>query len=147
MIMHPDAYTFHKRFVMALRESLWNEVLKRGFNAEFSTIGQLYKTACMLEEATRYHHGMHRPENVQSTSSQSHKSVTYRPASLVTATSRPVPQIRAAPTLPAHSQTVSAPRPKPQTTGLGLNPNNYPQRGNSTYKPPAVREHSSLVGV
>jgi hypothetical protein len=52
MIMQPDAYTFRKRFVAALREPLQNEVLKRGFNAEFSTIEQLYKTACMLEEAT-----------------------------------------------------------------------------------------------
>jgi Zinc knuckle len=62
--------------------------------------------------------------------------VTYRPAGPVTAISRPVSQSRAAPTLPAHSQTVSAPRPEPWTTGLGLNPNNYPQWGNNTYKPP-----------
>jgi hypothetical protein len=50
MIMQPDAYTFHKRFIAALHESLQNEVLKQGFNAEFSTIKQLYKTARMLEE-------------------------------------------------------------------------------------------------
>jgi Zinc knuckle len=76
-------------------------------------------------------------ENVQSTSSQPHKSVTYRPAGPVTAISRPVPQSRAVLTLPAHSRTVSAPRPEPRTTGSGLNPNNYPQWGNNTYKPPA----------
>jgi hypothetical protein len=132
MIMQPDAYTFRKRFVVALHKPLRNEVLKRGFNAEFSTIKQLYKTACMLEEATRYHHGMCHPENVQSTSSQPYKSVTYRPAGLVTAISRPVPQVRVAPTLPAHSRTVSAPRPEPWTTGSGLNPNNYPQWGNTS---------------
>jgi hypothetical protein len=91
----------------------------------------------MLEEATWYHHGIHCRENVQSTSSQPHKSVTYRPAIPVTASSRPVPQIRATLTLPAQSQTVSVLRPEPQTTGLGLNPNNYPQWGNNMYKPPA----------
>jgi hypothetical protein len=52
MIMQPDAYTFCKRFIVALRKPLRNEVLKRGFNAEFSTIEQLYETACMLEEVT-----------------------------------------------------------------------------------------------
>jgi hypothetical protein len=107
MIMQPDAYTFRKRFIAALHEPLRNEVLKWGFNAEFSTIEQLYETARMLEEATRYNHGMHHPENVQSTSSQPHKSVTYRPAGLVTATSWLVPQSRVVLTLPAHSRTVS----------------------------------------
>jgi hypothetical protein len=51
MIMQP-ADTFRKRFIAALHEPLRNEVLKWGFNAEFSTIEQLYETACMLEEAT-----------------------------------------------------------------------------------------------
>jgi Zinc knuckle len=137
MIMQPDAYTFRKRFIMALRKPLQNEVLKRGFNAEFSTIEHLYETARMLEEATQYHHGMHRSENMQSMSSQPYKSVTYRSASPVTASSRPVPQIRVPLTLPAHSQTVSVLRPEPRTTGSGPNPNNYPQWGNNTYEPPA----------
>jgi Zinc knuckle len=95
----------------------------------------------------RYHHGMCRPENVQSTCSQPQKSVTYRPAGLVTANSRPVPQIRAVPTLPAHSRTMSAPRPEPRTTGSGLNPNNYPQWGNNTYKPPANAGHDRANNV
>jgi hypothetical protein len=103
MIMQPDAYTFCKRFVVALREPLRNEVLKRGFNAEFGTVEQLYETACMLEEAMHYHHGMRHPEDVLCTSSQPHKSVTYRSAGPVTVSSRPVPQIRAPLTLPAHS--------------------------------------------
>jgi hypothetical protein len=113
MIMPPNAYTFRKRFVAALHESLQNEVLKQGFNAKFSIIDQLYETARMLEEAMCYHHGMHHPENVQSMSSQPHKSVPYRPAGPVTASSWPVPQIKVPLTLPAHSQTVSVPRPKP----------------------------------
>ena len=43
MIHLPDIYTFHKWFVLALRDSLRNEVLKKGYNAEFSTINQLYE--------------------------------------------------------------------------------------------------------
>ena len=42
MIHLPDVYMFCKQFVSALRDSLCNEVLKKGYNAEFSTIDQLY---------------------------------------------------------------------------------------------------------
>ena len=52
MIHPPDVYMFHKQFVSALRDSLCNEVLKKGYNAEFSTIDQLYETAHMIEEAS-----------------------------------------------------------------------------------------------
>ena len=58
MIHPPDVYTFHKRFVLALPDSLCNEVLKKGYNAEFSTIDQLYETAHIIEEASHYNHGM-----------------------------------------------------------------------------------------
>ena len=58
MIHPPDIYTFHKQFVSALHDSLHNEVLKKGYNTEFSTINQLYETAHMIEEASRYNHGM-----------------------------------------------------------------------------------------
>ena len=58
MIHLPNVYTFCKRFVLALRDSLCNEVLKKGYNAEFSTIDQLYETACMIEEASHYNHGV-----------------------------------------------------------------------------------------
>jgi hypothetical protein len=108
MIMQPDAYTFHKRFIVALCESLQNDVLQWGFNAKFSMIKQLYETAHMLEEVMCYHHGMCRPENVQSTSSQPHKSVTYKPAGPATASNWLVPQIRAPLPLPAHSQAECA---------------------------------------
>ena len=47
-----------KWFISALHDSLCNEVLKKGYNAEFSTIDQLYETACMIEEASHYNHGM-----------------------------------------------------------------------------------------
>ena len=58
MIHLPDVYMFRKWFVSALHDSLCNEVLKKGYNAEFSTINQLYETACMIEEASCYNHGM-----------------------------------------------------------------------------------------
>ena len=58
MIHLPDVYTFHKWFVSALHDSLRNEVLKKGYNAKFSTIDQLYETARMIEEASCYNHRM-----------------------------------------------------------------------------------------
>ena len=54
----PDIYMFHKQFVSALRDLLCNEVLKKGYNAKFSTIDQLYETADMIKEASCYNHGM-----------------------------------------------------------------------------------------
>ena len=58
MIHLPDVYTFRKWFVSALCDLLCNEVLKKGYNAEFSTIDQLYETAHMIEEASQYNHRM-----------------------------------------------------------------------------------------
>ena len=65
----PDVYMFHKQFVLALRDLLCNEVLKKGYNAEFSTINQLYNTACMIEEASHYNHGMRHIKNVHTAAS------------------------------------------------------------------------------
>ena len=48
LIIHPpNVYMFHKWFilVLALHDLLYNEVLKKGYNTEFSTIEQSYKTA------------------------------------------------------------------------------------------------------
>ena len=58
MIHPPNIYTFCKWFVLALHDLLHNEVLKKGYNAKFSTIDQLYKTARMIEEASHYNHRM-----------------------------------------------------------------------------------------
>ena len=63
MIHLPNVYMFCKRFVSALRDLLCNEVLKKGYNAEFSTIDQLYETACKIEEASRYNHRMRCAKN------------------------------------------------------------------------------------
>ena len=69
MIHPPDVYTFRKWFVSALRDLLRNEVLKKGYNAEFSTIDQLYETARMIEEASCYNHGMRHAENTHTAAS------------------------------------------------------------------------------
>ena len=69
MIHPPNVYTFGKRFVSALRDLLCNEVLKKGYNTEFSTINQLYETACMIEEASHYNHGMQCTENAHTAAS------------------------------------------------------------------------------
>ena len=63
MIHPPDIYTFCKQFVLALHDLLHNEVLKKGYNAKFSTINQLYETARMIEEASRYNHRMRCAKN------------------------------------------------------------------------------------
>ena len=69
MIHPPDVYMFRKQFVSALRDWLCNEVLKKGYNAEFSTIDQLYETARMIEEASCYNHGMRCTENAHTAAS------------------------------------------------------------------------------
>ena len=64
-----DVYMFRKRFIVALCDSLCNEVLKKGYNAEFSTMNKLYETARMIEEASHYNHGMRRAENTHTAAS------------------------------------------------------------------------------
>ena len=79
MIHLPDVYMFCKWFVSALHDSLRNEVLKKGYNAKFSTIDQLYETAHMNEKASRYNHGMQHTKNahtaVSNTKSTAHKTL------------------------------------------------------------------------
>jgi hypothetical protein len=62
MIQHLEEYTLRRRFVSALRETLRNKVLKKGYNAETSSLDVLCDTACMIEEASRYNQGMRRAE-------------------------------------------------------------------------------------
>ena len=88
MIHLPDMYTFHKRFVLALCDSLHNEVLKKGYNAEFSTIDQLYETAYMIEEASHYNHGMQCAENAHTAASNTNPAA-YK-TQLLTGQSRTV---------------------------------------------------------
>ena len=77
-IMHlPDVYTFRKQFILALHDSLHNEVLKKGYNTKFSTINQLYETACMIEEASHYNHGMQCTKNTHTAASNT-KPAAYK---------------------------------------------------------------------
>ena len=69
MIHPPRMYTFRKWFVSALHDSLRNEVLKKGYNAEFSTIDQLYETAHMIEETSHYNYRMRCAEHVHTAAS------------------------------------------------------------------------------
>ena len=58
-MIHPlDIYTFRKQFVSALHNTLRNEVLKKGYTVEFSTIEQLFEATQMIVDASRYHIGM-----------------------------------------------------------------------------------------
>ena len=70
---------FRKQFVSALHYPLCNEVLKKGYNAKFSTLDQLYETAHMIEEASCYNHGMRHIENthtaVSNTKPAAHKAL------------------------------------------------------------------------
>ena len=79
MIHPPNVYTFHKWFILALHNSLCNEVLKKGYNAKFSTNDRLYETAHMIEEASHYNHGMRHTENmhtaVSNTKPTAHKAL------------------------------------------------------------------------
>ena len=88
MIYLPDVYMFCKWFVSALHDSLRNEVLKKGYNTKFSTIDQLYETACMIEEASHYNHGMRCAENTH-TAVSNIKPAAYK-ALLLTAQSRTI---------------------------------------------------------
>jgi hypothetical protein len=62
MIQQLDNYTLRWHFVSALRETLRNEVLKKGYNAETSSLDALCDTARMIEEASQYNQGMRRAE-------------------------------------------------------------------------------------
>ena len=77
MIHLPDVYMFHKRFISALHDLLHNEVLKKGYNAEFSTIDQLYETAHMIEEASCYNHRMRHAKNAHTAASNT-KPAAYK---------------------------------------------------------------------
>ena len=76
MIHLPNIYTFCKWFVSAY-DLLCNEVLKKGYNAKFSTIDQLYETAHMIKEASHYNHRMRCTENAH-TAARITKPAAYK---------------------------------------------------------------------
>ena len=52
-------------------------MLKKGYNPEFSTIDQLHETACMLEKAFHYNHGMGCAKNTHTAASNT-KPTAYK---------------------------------------------------------------------
>ena len=113
MIHPPDVYTFHKRFVSALHDSLCNEVLKKGYNTEFSTINQLYETACMIEEASRYNHGMRHIKNTHTAASNT-KPAAHK-ALLLTAQLRTIIERENVVHCTQPTCTYNAPKPEQRT--------------------------------
>jgi hypothetical protein len=92
MIQQPDEYTLRRRFVSALRETLRNEVLKKGYNAETSSLDMLCDTARMIEEASRYNQGMRRAE-AASTAANAYRLAPGKP-NTSTGLNRPVPFVK-----------------------------------------------------
>ena len=77
MIYLPNVYMFHRQFIFTFHDSLCNEVVKKGYNANFSTIEQLYVTAQMVEEASCYNHRMRHVENAHMAASNT-KPAAYK---------------------------------------------------------------------
>jgi hypothetical protein len=92
MIQQPDEYTLRRRFVSVLRETLRNEVLKKGYNAETSSLYPLCDTARMIEEASRYNQGVHRAE-AASTAASAYRLAPGNPNTL-TGLNRPAPFVK-----------------------------------------------------
>ncbi|KIJ31754.1 hypothetical protein M422DRAFT_266506, partial [Sphaerobolus stellatus SS14] len=57
MVELPDAYTYRRRFMNALKPSIREEVLSKGFTAEFSKIDELVEQAVIVDNAKCYTSG------------------------------------------------------------------------------------------
>ncbi|KIJ32189.1 hypothetical protein M422DRAFT_265984 [Sphaerobolus stellatus SS14] len=57
MIELPDAYSYRRRFMDALKPDIRDQVLKKGFTAEFSKIDELIEQAVTLDNAKCYTSG------------------------------------------------------------------------------------------
>jgi hypothetical protein len=58
MIQQPDNYMLRWHFVSVLHNTLRKEVLKKGYNAETSSLHVFCDTAHMIEEASQYNQGI-----------------------------------------------------------------------------------------
>src|SRR6266481_9465356 len=54
MVDPPDPYTMHRRFLVALRDSLRREVLMWGHAVEYSGLSELTETTTCIEDAMCY---------------------------------------------------------------------------------------------
>ncbi|KIJ38263.1 hypothetical protein M422DRAFT_259176 [Sphaerobolus stellatus SS14] len=57
MVELPDVYSYRRRFINALKPSIREEVLGKGFTAEFSKIDELVEQAVIVDNAKRYTSG------------------------------------------------------------------------------------------
>ena len=108
MVMRPDEYTFHKRFISALQEPLRQEILKQGLNPEKSTIGQLYELANAIEEATRYNQGTRRAEGIGTIPSMTQQPIVSKSNALNHPVHKPMPVLQpvSQPTQLSHQMNV-----------------------------------------
>jgi Retrotransposon gag protein/Zinc knuckle len=145
MIQQPDEYTIRRRFVSALHETLRNEVLKKGYNAETSSLDVLCDTACMIEEASRYNQGMHRVE-AASTAANAYRLAPGKP-NTSTGLNRPAPFVeggtfqRVPPQRPAQAGRPPEAKP-PRAPGSSAKPN-YPPKQQTLLRPQNRLQNSS----
>jgi hypothetical protein len=120
MIQQPDDYMLWRHFVSALRETLHNEVLKKGYNMETIPLDVLCDTARMIEEASQYNQGIPRAEaaNTAANASRLAPSKPNTPTGL----NRPVVFVKSStfqhvlPQLPAQAGKTPEVKP-PQASG------------------------------
>jgi hypothetical protein len=88
MIQQPDDYKLWRRFVSVLRDTVHNEVLKKGYNMETSSLEAVCDTACMIEDASWYNQGMRRVE-AANTAANTSRLATNKP-NTTTGSNRPI---------------------------------------------------------
>ena len=116
-------------------------MLKKGYNAKFSTIDQLYETACMIKEASHYNHMMRHAESAHTAVSNT-KPTAYKTQPL-TGQSRTV--IRRE-NIVHHTQTMhvyNAPKPEQKTVQVKDSSTNPSYRQKPLPRPPK-REGNSM---
>ena len=152
MVMRPDEYTFRRRFISALREPLRQEVLKQGLNPEKSTIGQLYKLANTIEEATRYNQGTRRAEGIGTIPSMTQRPIVSKSNALSHSVckSTPVLQLVSQPT--QHSCQMNVVWHEHRTAPAVPTTKNTPSRSGDISQPPVTMgdcppRHNNVVCV
>jgi hypothetical protein len=137
MIQQLDDYTLRRRFVSALREMLRNEVLKKGYNAETSSLDALCDTACMIEEASRYNQGMRRVEAANTAATASRLAPSK--LNISTGLNRPIAFVKNStfqcvlPQRPAQAGKTPEAKP-PQASDSSTKPN-YPPKQQTQPRP------------
>ena len=135
MIMHPDAYMFRKRFILALCKSLCQEILKRGLSPERSTIEQLYKASNAIEEATRYNQGTRRMDSIGNAQSTVPRVMVPKMTTLNQPVWRGPQMARMVPSNNQYSQPVNIGKNDSRMTTTTTATKPPPQRGGNPTQP------------